>query len=714
MKKKWIPVAFLSIAGAVSAAFFLTAHLIEDHIANTGVLSKEKGLIEKEAGLSFEYGTATYDMFRGLVLSDVRITEKKRVIFQSGQAVFQIPVLELLRGNLQLSRLTLFDGTIHLGGEENPRKRMEKLISFLKNTSLDLAWKNLQIDGLRTNADFPAHTVKLAGSLTVRNREMPSLHLAIHFKDEEVFQLHGSWKSVPAERLFVQITDMPVGMPDLWTRNFPYLPLDADVQWHGGHFNAEGSIDLTDEGYAFHLRGDFQNLQFSVQSTDFRVSGLAGTFDQMIVGSYAEGMLHSRLRVRSPEIEHAVEVDRDPATGVDHARFTGKLRLQKNERLQLPGFIQTATVDYRIGLQQRRLRTKTTFIPDLQITIQNLTFDFGNSWKSLAPITVDEATISGSHRISLLAGGRIGSVPFRFTSSSQPDVYRNAAHEMIFRHQTDFQLDIDEVSIEDTIRRTGNVLADLREYVNSPVSVRSEDFGPVWENKFFQNPAYRKYFEQARVQGRIRIQNIVDAAPDMPTTLELRFRHRIPTTELLLVRPDGFDLSGHYRIHYDAALPSHDALLEAHYQGGLYRTQLFTDAETEVQPLQSLDFKYTFQAEGQYLADLYYKSLTALFLKAKHVPVQNDYRLDLLQRMADLKPRPLRYVDFDIQRHSSGSLFKPLVIRLEDSEIALSGNGEFNAYEGGRLRFTGYHKSGGQRNRFTIRIRPDRVWIPSS
>ena len=718
MKKKWIPVVLLSIAAASIAAFFATAKLIENRIADAGVINTETLLIEEKAGLSLKYKNAHYDIFRGLVLTGVYISESaekgKNVVFSSGQAIFQFPLLELLRGNVMTSRLILIEGRMNLSDKSDLRNRMEKLIAFLKHTSLDLEWRDVQIDGLKDSADFAAKDVRLAGTLIVRDIETPALRLAVEFRNDDVFKIQGSWKSAPMERLFVRVESMPVRLPPLWMASFPYLPADADLRWKEGVINAEGSIDLTEEGYAFHLRGDFKHLQFSIPDTGFEARHLDGSFDQMIVGSYATGMLNSRFNVRNPLIEHSAELDRDAKTGVDEARFKGRLNLRESENLTLPPFLKSATIEYAVGLQIRRLRDREALAPDVKITIRNLNMDFGGQWKSLAPLHVDEATLVGSSRIAVNVPGRVGTVPFQFTSSIQPDLFKTSSDGIIFKHQSEFQLDIDEMSIEDAIHRIRVTVDDLRRYVSGPDAVKAEDFGPVWENKFIQNPHFRKYFEQAIINGQIRILKISDAPPDMPSSLQFQFRHRIPSTELTMVRPDGFNMSAHYRIFYDAALPSHDARFEVNYSGAGYRSRLFTDPGLEVDPLESFEFKYTFQAEGLYLADLYYKSLTGLFIRAKHVPVQKDYRLDLLLRLMELEPGRLRYVDFDIQRQSSGSLFKPLIVRIDGDEASLIGNGEFNIYEGGLLQFNYFMKSNGRQNRFSIRIRPDQVWIPSS
>lgn len=716
MKKRWIPVVLLSIAAAGTAAFFTTAKLIENRIADAGVINTETLLIEEKAGLSLRYGNANYDILRGLVLTGVHIAERtekgENVVFSSGQAIFQFPLPELLRGNVTPSRLILIEGVMNLSGKSNPRNRIEKLIAFLKHTSLDLEWRDVQIDGLKDSADSAAKYVRLSGALIVRNMETPALRLAVEFRNNDFFKLQGSWKSAPVERLFVRVENMPVHLPHLWMASFPYLPASTDLRWKGGVINAEGSIDLTEEGYAFHLRGAFKHLQFAIPDTGFEVRNLDGSFDQMIVGSYTTGMLHTRLNVRNPLIEHSAELDRDAKTGVDETRFKGKLNLHASENLKLPQFVKSATVEYTLGLQIRPLRDREVLAPDVKITIRDLNMDFGDQWRSLAPIHVDEATFAGSNRIAVNVPGRIGTVPFQFTASIQPDLFKTYSDGIIFKHQSEFQLDIDEMSIEDAIHRIGIFVDDLRRYVSGPDAVKSEDFGPVWENKFFQSARFRKYFEQAIIKGQIRVLKISDAAADMPSSLQFQFKHRIPSTELTMVSA-GFNMSAHYRIFYDAALPSHDARFEVNYSGGRYRCRLFTDPELEVDPLESLEFKYTFQAEGVYLADLYYKSLTGLFIKARHIPVQKDYRLDLLLRLMELGPGRLRYVDFDIQRHSSGSLFKPLIIRIDGDEASLIGNGEFNIYEGGLLQFNYFMKSNGRQNRFSIRIRPDQVWIPS-
>jgi hypothetical protein len=717
MKKIWIPAILLSTAAAIILAFFAAVKQIEKRILSSGIISSEAELIQEKAGLSLKYARASYDIFRGLVLTGAVITERtekqENLVFSSGEAIFTFPLMNLISGSVEPSQLIFKEGHIHLSGND-PRKRIERLIGFLKHTSLDLEWQNLQIDGLKHRSDFGVKDVRLAGTILVRSRETPVLHLAVRFRGDAVFTLQGSWKSSARERLFLSVKGMPAQLPELWLKGLPLLPADADLILKTGWFNADGSIDLTEEGYAVHLRGDFKQVHFSIPDAGIEARDLDGSFHQMIVGSYAAGMLHSRFRVSHPLFDHSAELDKDRKTGVDEARFTGKLNLRESKHLKLPRSVRSADIEYAVTISTGKRGDRELLTPDVKITIRELVLDPGEQWKSLSPVRIKEATVVGSNPIAVYVPGSTGSVPFQFTATIQPDLYKTASDGIIFKHQSEFQLSFDELSIEDTVHRTAAFVDDLRRFVSSPDAVKSEDFGPVWENKFIRNPVFRKYLEPASIKGVIYIRKISDASADMPSSLQFQFRHQVPSSELTLIRPAGFDMNAHYRIFYDANLPSHDARFEVNYSGQSYRSRLFVDPQMNVDPLESLEFKYTFQAEGLYPADLYYKSLTGLFIKARHVAVQKDYRLDLLLRMMELQTGGLRYVNFDVQRHSSGSLFKPLIIKIDGDEGSLTGNGEFNLYEGGLLEFNYFLKSTGRQGRFNIRIRPDQVWIPSS
>ena len=720
-RKKWILILLLFVPILGLSLFFVTSRLVENRVAQSEILKHELSVIESKTGLSVLYETAHYSVFNGLVLTNVRIydtAEKtETMIFSNGEAVLTFRLIDILRGQITPQRLILQDGKFALTQKGTAVTQIEDLLAALKEVDVDLEFNRVTVQKDVTSVELKDidKSAVIQGSILVRSKESPTIRLALLLKDKQVIDLSGVWKQSPKQRLFIRVYDLPLSEIQSSLNQFPFLPTDISLTWNSGLINGEGSLDLTEDGFAYHLKGDFKRVNLLLADTKGEIRNLSGEFDQMVVSPHRQPFLKANFSVRSKSIDYQVSVIRNTTGGVE-THFKGQLTITPD--IKLTPRLTGGTIHYDIKIDTQTSRGTTLWTPTVAIQASDLKFILANTdkgtWQSLPEIDVASFSIQGSDKMVLQANGKIADSKFNLSSLIYPSFFQNQAGELIFRHKSDFELTIDQISIESTVKRLHTFIDELHDYVGSSNAVLTEDSGPIWEQKFNTSASFRKYIEQSVVSGQIHIANINDAATDMPSSISMTFRHRLPTSELILNSDASSSISGHYRIHYEQALPLHDMRIEFNISQPSYTSHFFTEPTTQVDSLDSIEFKYTFQSEGAFLADLYYKSLTAFYLKAKHVPVQKDYRMDLLQRYLDINPEPIRYVDIDIERHTSGSLFKPIVYKFNTGSLSLVGNGEFNIFEGGMLHFIAFNKSTGHQNRFSIRIRKDNIWIPSS
>lgn len=707
MKKKWISALLLSIVALLLTIFFFTTKAIENRVTNLNLLDTKLISLKEKLGISVRYTSVHYELFRGLILTNVQFSNntatQESVILTVDELAFQFTFSSLLSENPTISSLILYNGKFNLNQKTSPRDQLDQIITFLKNESIDIELRNITIKETKESAVKDIHF-----SATIKGQE-PEIKAWLNYKNSKVLTIQGNWKSEPLERLYINLHSLPLAISQLI---LPYLSTNTKIKWKDGNISGQGSIDLTSEGYALHLRGRFQNVAFLIEPSKFEVKDVEGSYEQMIVGSFTDGMRQLTMKLRSPFIDHNIEIDSN-----FESKFSGTLRLESNRNISLPYPISSAEVEYSIGLKSNSLQSKfqygtsKTITPDLHIWFKQLTLDFNEAFQSIPKITIVDGHIDGSDKLTISIPGLIGNSKFHLKSDTVPN-FRINNGEYIWGHQSNFVLDIEQASIDTLLIQSELLANDILHYVNSSGAVRSEDFGPTWENKFFNSATYRQFIEPAVLNGEIRFNKFTDIAS---SPLSIQFRHRIPITEFIINKPfDSMSIEGYYRIHFDQALPLHDAKFEIHDQGQPFYSHLFAESNLTVKPVESFDLSYTFQSEGVYLADLYYKSVTALNLKSKHLPIERDYRLDLISRLLNIHSAPLRYIDLDLQRHSSGSLFKPIILRIDIEGITINGNGEFNIYEGGFIRFHSFNQKNASQDRFEIRIRPDRVWIPSS
>ena len=727
MNKKSISALLLSIVALLLTLFFFTTRIIENRVTNLNLLDTELKNLKQKLGLSVQYTSIRYELFRGLILSNVKFIQESNsdfkpkdqesVVLTANEIAFQFVFSSLFNDKPVISDLTIYTGKLSINSKSTAREQLDRVISFLKTNAIDIDLRNITIDQIQDTSDFSAKDIQFSLQILNRSKVVPEIKGFLNYKDSKVLSIQGNWKSEPLERLYINLNSLPITIPQLIMTDVPYLPTNTKIKWKDGQLSGQGSIDLTSEGYALHLRGKFHNVGFVIESSKFEAKQIEGSYEQMIVGSFNDGMRQLNMKLRSSFIDHNVEID-----SKSQSKYSGTLRLEPNRNINLPYPISSAEIEYSIGLKSSSTPLKfsygqtKTIDPDLHIWLKQLTFDFTESFQSIPKITIIDGHIDGSEMLNISIPGSIGSSKFHLKAETKPN-FRINNDEFIWGHQSNFILTIDKASIDNLLIQSERLSNDILSYVSSGQAVRSEDFGPTWENKFFNSATYRQFIEPATINGEIIINKVADIESSKSTeNLTVLFRHRMPITELIFKTPQDQNqttLEGYYRIHYDQALPLHDSKFEIHTQSQKFYSHLFTESNLEVKPVESFDLKYTFQSEGIYLADLYYKSTTALFLKSKNLPVQKDYRLDLLSRLLNLHSEPLRYIDLDMQRHSSGSLFKPIVIRIDIEGITINGNGEFNIYEGGLIRFHSFDQKNGSQDRFEIRIRPDRVWIPS-
>lgn len=717
-KKRTIPIA-LAAAGLVFLGTFVLHRLIEARIQETNVIAVRLKALEEKTGLIVRHGALRFEFLRGMVLTGVQISEKdargqETILLSSAQAVLGFPLLAV--SEPVPTSISIVSGHLHtrpFTTIKNPAERITALTRFFREAGVDLRASNLQLAELSEGQETASHDLRLHFSLLARDRDNASLRGELRFEDQPIIAFDTQWKESPQERIFLHVKAMPAHLAQTWSGGFLFLPESATIS--SGEVNGEGSMDLTGDGYAINLRGSFENLGIVGQGKDaFQARELQGEYEQMVVGTFAGGMLNSRLKLKSDLLEHTTAIDTDRTTRAIHYTLQGSLHLKPDSRLTLPAEIQ-AELDYDIGIEKKNLRDRQPITVTVDAQLKHLEMRLRDPWKSIPPIIIDRAVIKGSGPIGFAIPGHIGKTPFQFSGRIVPDLYR-VGGETIFKHNSEFTLDFQQASIHDLVTGTVGISEDIVKFVNGPNAVRAEDSGPIWDNKFINDPFYKRFVEQAVIVGQVRIVHLTDTSPDMPASLSVRFRHRIPITEILVdsVTNDTTRLDGSYRIAYDAMLPQHSGKVELRYSGNGYRNRSLCDADTPVDPVALVDLRYNFQAEGIYLADLYFKSVTGLYLNVKHLPALTDYRVDLLRRLAELDHGGLRYIDLDVQRNSSGSLFKPIIVKAEDQDAALAGSGEFNVYEGGLLEFHYLLKKTARNGRFQVRIRPDSVWIPSS
>lgn len=455
--------------------------------------------------------------------------------------------------------------------------------------------------------------------------------------------------------------------------------------------NGKGSIDITNQGYAFNLYGNFKNLKSNFLF--FTIDNMNGKLNYTEIQSFKKDYNKQDWEVESSYIN--LIINKLFEKNLNQFIISGKFQVN-NSNIKT-AFNSNGNIEFRVNVVESPNRLDIT--PSIKLNKFILL-----QKKYLPVIFFKEANLYNidNNHFKLDINGTIHSLNFNYNST----VKFNDNISPKWNIKGDFVLS--ETDYQKLIDLFTEIYTHYILEFKQENNLRKIDFGSSVNLKFLETNFYKIYLKNLFIDLNLSLNN-----PKQKNLPELKGNLNSNDTNFKIQLKGNNSMSNimtQYLIDYLSNNTYHNISLNFDLKKPEIELPLFCNTCKNM--IEKIVFSYNSNGNVSNLADLYFNNSSTLKFEVEPILLQNDYRIDMMENLLNLSiknfPQKLR-----INFSSFGVIFNPIQIELDNEQFNLKGYGDYNIFNSGSLNFNFYHKQKNLYRNFIIKIRKDGIWIPS-
>ena len=690
MKKKIFLYSFILLI-SFGVIVFLINFYIEEKIKEKDVINHFFrndfiNQIKDFDNIELQYGGSNFHILNGLRISGIRINfPKTKETCKMDHLILQFPFLtfdtpkKMIFINLECNTISKFN-----------------LNDFLSNIFQLVLKNNLELEIYDLKLPENQYNLSKINLLFIPQKENK---IKIHGKyqiENNKIEIFGTWDiNNPQNRIHFNINNY----------KFETIKNIFDVLWKFHNYsdvfkeniktemiiNGKGSIDITNQGYAFNLYGNFKNLKSNFLF--FTIDNMNGKLNYTEIQSFKKDYNKQDWEVESSYIN--LIINKLFEKNLNQFNITGKLQVN-NSNIK-SAFNSNGNIEFRVKVMESPNRLDIT--PSIKLNKFILL-----QKKYLPVIFFKEANLYNidNNHFKLDINGTIHSLNFNYNSivkfNDNISPKWNIKGDFVLS-KTDYQKLIDLFTEIYT-----HYILEFKQENN----LRNIDFGSSVNLKFLETNFYKIYLKNLFIDLNLSLNNPKQKnLPELKGNLnsnDKNFKIQIKGNNSMS------NIMTQYLIDYLSKNTYHNISLNFDLKKPEIELPLFCNTCKNM--IEKIVFSYNSNGNVSNLADLYFNNSSTLKFEVEPILLQNDYRIDMMENLLNLSiknfPQKLR-----INFSSFGVIFNPIQIELDNEQFNLKGYGDYNIFNSGSLNFNFYHKQKNLYRNFIIKIRKDGIWIPS-
>ncbi len=690
MKKKIFFYTFIFLISSGISIFFINFY-IEEKIKEKDVINhffrnNFINQIKDFDNIEFQYGGSIFHIFNGLRISDIRVNfPKTKDSCKIDHVIIQFPFLKydspkklilinLVCNNLYRSNLNDFLNNIFQVVLKN-NLELELYDLKLPETQYNLSKINLLFIPLVENK------IKINGKYEVENEKIEIFGTwDINNPQNRIHFNVSNYKFITIKNLFVEIGKFH-DFSNIFRENFKIEML----------INGKGSIDFTNQGYAFNLYGNFKNLKSNFLF--FTTDNIKGKLNYTEIQSFKKDYFKQDWEVDSLNVNLAINNLFEK--NLNQFNISGKL-LVNNSNIKT-SFNSNGNLEFQVKVIESPNRIE--IIPYIKLNKFILL-----QKKYLPIIFFKEAKLfpieNNHYKIDI--NGTLHSLNFYYNST----VNFNDKISPKWNIKGDFVLS--ETDYQKLFELFTEIYTHYILEFRQENKLRNIDFGSSVNLKFLETYFYKIYLKNIFIDLNLSLNN-----PKQKNLPELKGNLKSNDTNFRIQLMGNNSMSNimtQYLIDYLSKNTYHNIILNFDLKKPEIELPIFCNTCKNM--IEKIVFSYNSNGNVSNLADLYFNNSSTLKFEVEPIFLHNDYRIDMIENLLNLSiknyPQKLR-----INYSSFGVIFNPIQIELDNELFNLKGYGDYNIFNSGSLNFNFYHKQKNLFRNFVIKIRKDGIWIPS-
>lgn len=693
-------------------------------------------------GLPVTIQGAAFDLFRGIILSDVKVCPENRPCLATlDRVVLNLSIIRAIKKQFPVKEVRLSGGKIVLAA-----------VSQADWTRLESAVLGTEKPG----GERPVEKKPAAEGVPENKIVIPKVvveDIKVHLPDEtqDALTLAADWETGPdgdlvhaslgrrraSLRATVRVKPDRTTRVDLTIRSFPIeliraLPLPEErmrgFYWPAhGRLSGKGSIDFGTAGTSLHFKGSYSELdaQFPRQGRSaFAIRDGEGSFE-LGAGfkSRDSGALVSMLRVEGDGLDFE---------SYWQAGMSGPGRLDLKGRLELGG---DGHVEVLSGLVSRGL---FTFQAALQVPVGNGsivpdgTLKFENAAMRLPkrlgaprtlpdavrePVTIDTGELTWKPAVAFTMKGKAlgaglevhgkGDMPLSRTRGARSDEYT-------FGNDLKIEATIDGLSFRDTAANAAILWERAQLLGYGALAEKAEDLGPTWRYNFMDQETYQLLVKPTEIDALIKVRNMKETGP-WSNELNVEFRKHNGYFRLLVPeqKTETASLAFEYQVDLEPKLPRHEIKFRMDAKNADLALPELTGSDRKAG---RIDLTYNFAGDGWLAGDLANRSYSQMQLEAEGLDLARLKPAEIIRIATGAGADDLVFDYFRLVRNSDGPVIKFPWIEGRSQRFSFQGLGTHIPSQGGTVSL-GYNRGDGpdkKTGKVYLKILADGRWIPDS
>ena len=690
MKKKIFFYTFIFLISLGTLIFSLNFY-IEEKIKEKDVINHffRKNFINQIKdfdNIEFQYRGSIFHILNGLRISNIRINfPKTKDSCKIDHVIIQFPFLKF-DSPKKMILINLVCNTLY---RSNLNDFLNNIFQVVLKNNLELEIYDLKLPESQYNLSkinllfipLTENKIKINGKYEVENNKL------------EIF---GTWDiNNPQNRIHFNVNNYKYetikNIFNVIWKFHSYSDIFKENIKTEMIIDGKGSIDLTNQGYAFNLYGNFKNLKSNFLF--FTIDNINGKLNFTEIQSFKKDYIKQDLQVESSYIN--LTINKLFEKNLNQFNISGKFQVN-NSNIKTP-FNSNGNLEFLVKVMESPNRLD--IIPSIKLNKFILL-----QKKYMPVIFFKDANLYSieNNLFKLDINGTIHSLNFyynsivKFNNNILPKW--NIKGDFVLS-ETDYQK-----LIELFIEIYTHYILKFRQENN----LRNIDFGSSVNLKFLETYFYKIYLKNIFIDLNLSFNNPKQKnLPELKGILNSNYAN-------FKIQLKGNNLMSNILIQYVVDYLSNNSYHTISLNFDLKKPEIELPlfCNTCKNMIEKIVFSYNSNGNVSNLADLYFNNSSTLKFEVEPILLQSDYRIDMMENLLNLSikniPQKLR-----INYSSFGVIFNPIQIELDNEQFKLKGYGEYNIFNSGSLNFNFYHKKENLSRNFVIKIRKDGIWIPS-
>ncbi len=696
-------------------------------------------------GLPVTIQGAAFDLFRGIVLSDVKVCPENRpCLVTLDRVVLNLSTIRAIKKQFPVKEVRLSGGKIVLAAvTQADWARLESAVlgadkPAAEKPGSDKKPPSQEITGPESKIVLPRIVIE---------------NVKVHLPDEtqDALTLDAEWETGPegdlvraalrrrraSLRSTVRVKQDRTARVDLTIRSFPVeliraLPLPEErmrgFYWPArGRLTGKGSVDFGRDGTSLHFKGSYSELdaQFPRQGRSaFAVRDGEGSFELGAGFKTKEaGALVALLRVEGDGLDFESRWEAG-LSGPGRLDIKGRLELGGEGHVEvLSGLVSRGEFAFQAALKVPAGNGE--IIPDGILTFEKAALRLPRrlgAVKTLPeavrePITIDKGRLTWKPAVELqMSGKALGAALEMHGKGEMPlSLVRGArSNEYTFGKELKIDATVDALSFRDTAGNTALVWERAQLLGYGSLAEKAEDLGPTWRYNFMDAETYQLLVKPTEIDANFKIRGMKETGP-WPDELTVEFRKHNGYFRLLIPekKTETASIAFEYEVDLEPKLPRHEIRFRLDAKNADLALPELTGSPRKAG---RIDLTYSFAGDGWLAGDLANRSYSQMQLEAEGLDLGHLKPAEILRIATGAAPDDFVFDYFRMVRNSDGPIIKFPWLEGRSSRFSFQGLGTHVPSQGGTVSL-GYTRGDGpvkKTGKVYLKILADGRWIPDS